>query len=114
MHIFVLVYTHVGRLTCLYRQRYMKVYLYTNNIAVYMCGFLSVYLYISVYKHTHTTCETVTLMKVPVSVVRIISAEELHTKNIFVRFKFSIFQTSEISICSVYHKLAIYHNKSGN
>lgn len=85
-----------------------------NNVKAYMSGFLSVYLYISIYKHTQTMCETVILMKMSVPVVIIISVVELHTENIFVRFTFFIFQTSEISICSIYHKPAIYRNKSGN
>jgi len=55
----------------------------------------------------HTVCETVILMKLPVSVVMIISAVETHTDNSFVRFKFFIFQTLEISVCSINHKLAI-------
>lgn len=85
-----------------------------NNTTVYMRGFLSAYLYISIYKHAHTMCKTVILTKMPVPVIMVLSVAELHTENIFVSFKFFIFQTSEISICSIYHKPAMYHNKSGN
>lgn len=59
-------------------------------------------------------CETVILMKMPVPVVMIIYVVDLHTENIFVGFTFFIIQTSEISICSIYHKLSFYHNKSEN
>lgn len=70
-----------------------------------MCGFPSVCLYISIYKHTYTMCETVILLKMPFPVVMIISVAELRTEDTFVSFKFFIFWTSEISICSIYDKL---------
>lgn len=72
------------------------------------------YLNTSKYKHTHTMWDTVILMKIPVPLDMIISVVELHSENIFqyLRLKFSMFQISEV--CLIYHKMAIYHNKSGN